>query len=136
VEVRFLTSALFMEDQGMGLTVREVQACPVTVATPERAVLELLKNVPREQDFAEAGLIMEGLATLRAELVQKLLEHCRSIKVKRLSLLLAERFHLPWVSKLDMGRINLGSGKRQLIPGGRLERKYQLTVPADFLESE
>jgi hypothetical protein len=135
VKVQFSHANLFSGEQDLGLTVLEVSACPVTIATPERAALELLHGVPDKQDFSEAGLIMEGLATLRTDVLQELLEQCRSIKVKRLALLLAERYRLPWVSRLEPRRIELGSGKRQLVPGGRLDRKYQLTVPTEFLES-
>jgi hypothetical protein len=40
---------------------------------------------------------MEGLNTLRPDLVQELLEKCSSVKVKRLFMHLAEQFQHPWL---------------------------------------
>jgi hypothetical protein len=51
--------------------------------------------------------------------------------VKRLFLHLAEALGHPWFRELNLGRINLGSGKRALVPGGRLDPKYLITVPAE-----
>jgi hypothetical protein len=62
-------------------------------------------------------------------LVQQLLESCASVKVKRLSLHLAEKHGHPWLNQLDQTKISLGSGKRVLVPGGRLDPKYLITVP-------
>jgi hypothetical protein len=56
----------------------------------------------------------------------------RSIKVKRLFLWFAERHHHAWFSPLDASRVDLGRGKRQLVPGGRYDAKYQITVPGDL----
>jgi len=53
--------------------------------------MEMLHLVPGTVGFDEALLIMENLATLRLETVQRLLQACRSIKVKRLFLAMAER---------------------------------------------
>jgi hypothetical protein len=77
---------------------------------------------------------MTGLLTLRPKLVQQLLESCSSIKVKRLFLLLAEELKLPWVKKLNLDKIDLGSGDRTLVKGGKLHPKYRLTLPADLFD--
>lgn len=101
----------------------------VRVSAPERAGLELLHLTPLEQDIHEAITLIEGLRTLRPRLVQKLLETCRSIKVKRLFLALAERGQHAWFEKLDLSRIKLGAGKRRIVPGGVFDKKYQITLP-------
>ncbi|MBT6120737.1 hypothetical protein HOH45_04630 [bacterium] len=41
---------------------------------------------------------------------------------------------MPWFSKLDLEKISLGSGKRQVVEGGRLDKKYQITGPKDSSE--
>ena len=105
---------------------------PVLGSGPERAILELLDGIPDVETFEQADKFMEALHTLRPNLVQHLLEHCRSIKVKRVFLWLAERHDLPWVRKLDLGRVELGRGKRLLAKEGRLDTKYQITVPAEM----
>jgi hypothetical protein len=78
---------------------------------------------------------MEGLATLRPKLVQQLLEACRSVKVKRLFAALAEAGGHRWFAKLDFTRVDLGQGKRQIVPGGRLHPKYLVTLPAEMVPS-
>ncbi len=93
--------------------------------------MEMLHLTPKEVGFDEAQLIMENLVTLRPDVVQRLLTACRSVKVKRLFLYMAERQEHPWLSKLDLSKINLGKGKRMIIPNGRFDTKYQITVPID-----
>jgi hypothetical protein len=35
----------------------------------------------------------------------------------------------PWAALIDETKINLGSGKREIIKNGVLDKKYQITVP-------
>ncbi len=93
--------------------------------------MEMLHLVPRKVGFDEAQLIMENLVTLRPAVVQGLLMECSSVKVKRLFLYMAERQKHPWLSKLDLSKIDLGKGKRMIVPNGRYDAKYQITVPVD-----
>jgi hypothetical protein len=74
---------------------------------------------------------MENLVTLRPDIVQWLLTACRSVKVKRLFLYMAERHEHTWLSKLDISKVDLGKGKRMIVPNGRFNAKYQITVPID-----
>jgi Transcriptional regulator, AbiEi antitoxin, Type IV TA system len=92
-------------------------------------MLEVLYEVPRRELYEEATLLMEGLTTLRPRLVQTLLEHCTSVKVKRLFMVLAERCNHAWVNKLDLSHVEFGKGKRMLLKGGRFDSKYRITVP-------
>jgi hypothetical protein len=103
----------------------------LSISSPERAILEVLDGVPRVTDFEEARLLMEGLPSLRAGLMQQLLEACTSVKVKRLCLHLADATHMPWRKELADERIALGAGKRQVVAGGCLDRRYNITVPRD-----
>ena len=107
-----------------------VEGVAVTVSTPERASLEMLNLVPREIGFSEALEIVGGLAALRMDLMQALLEGCSSIKVKRLFLYCAREAGYSWYTALDRTRINLGAGKRELVKGGKLDKEFQLTVTA------
>lgn len=107
---------------------------PVVMAMVERAMLELCDEPPSAALVYEANALMQGLATLRPGLLSVLLRECRSIKAKRLFLALAERHHHAWLSRLDLDGVNLGSGKRALVPGGRLHPTYQITMPADLDE--
>ena len=102
------------------------------VSTPEVAIMEMLYLVPKYYTFDEASLIMESLTTLRSSMVQVLLEGCRSVKVKRLFLYLAEKHRHSWFNDLNLKNINLGSGKRVIVKNGRLNKKYNITVPKDY----
>lgn len=102
---------------------------PMKVSCPERAILELLSKVPYDESFESAKYFMEGLTHLRPDLVLALLQACRNIKVKRLFLFLAERLNMPWFARLETDTINLGVGKREIEKGGKLDKKYLITVP-------
>jgi hypothetical protein len=54
--------------------------------------------------------------------------------VKRLFLFFADRHNHAWLKQLDRSRIDLGRGKRLLAVGGRLDPKYQITVPESLLQ--
>jgi hypothetical protein len=99
------------------------------ISSPERAAMEMLYHVPLKQGFDEAMRIMESLLSLRPELVQKLLETCASIKVKRLFLYMAQASNLPFITKLNLKKVNLGKGDRTVVKGGRLDSQYRITVP-------
>ena len=99
------------------------------VASPERAAIEMLDAVPKQLSFEHADAIFENLATLHPKLVTALLSECTSVRAKRLFLFFADRHDHPWTRHIDRSDIDLGAGKRQLWPGGRLDARYQITVP-------
>ncbi len=103
----------------------------IRVSAPERAAMEMLHLVPGKVGSEEASLIMENLASLRPEIVQRLLEICRSVKVKRFFMYMAEKNEHPWVSQLDLSRVDFGKGKRMIVAKGKLDRTDQITVPRE-----
>lgn len=105
---------------------------PLMLSLPERAILELLDDVPQRETFQQADALFEGLRNLRPQLLHTLLVECRSVKVKRLFLWFAERHGHPWMTKVDHTGIDLGHGKRMLVSGGKLDTKYDITVPEKF----
>ena len=102
---------------------------PLTISSPERAILELMDEVPQRETFHQADVLIEGLRNLSPRRLQRLLTACRSVKVKRLFLWFAERHQHAWLKKLDSSRIDLGKGKRMLVRGGKLDPKFKITVP-------
>jgi hypothetical protein len=54
------------------------------------------------------------------------------VKVKRLFFYFADRHRHAWVKHLDAGAIDFGTGKRMLVPGGKLDPTPQITVPEDM----
>ena len=66
--------------------------------------------------------------------VQKILETCESIKVKRLFVFMADRAGHAWLKHVDLSNINFGVGKRSIVSGGLLNTKYQITLPKELAE--
>lgn len=106
----------------------------VVMAMPERAILELCDEPPCAPLVYEVDAILQGLTSLRPGLLGVLLRRCNSVKAKRLFLALAQRQRHAWFSHLDVDGVELGSGKRALVPGGRLHPTYQITLPSDLDE--
>lgn len=132
-DVRHVQTKLLPPD--IGLTEqRAPERFALRTSTAERAVLELLHLAPKNFGLVEAGMIIEGMTLVRPKLMQRLLEQCTSIKVRRLFLYLAERANLPVMRHLDLDRIKLGSGDRSLVPGGRYVAKYQLLLPKELVD--
>jgi len=107
---------------------------PMVVSTPERAYLELLNELPNKETFHTADVMMEGLANLSPKRMQSLLENTKSVKVKRLFFFFADRHQHQWHCKLKKDKIDMGSGKRMLVQGGRLDPVYQITIPQEYVK--
>ena len=70
------------------------------VSVPERAILELLAEVGAAQGLEESRNIMEGLRSVRVDVLGTLLKHCPRVKVVRLCLSLAEELNLHWAAEV------------------------------------
>lgn len=116
----------------LGLTIWEQPGFPVRVAGPERAMLECARLVSNNHEFLAAARFMRGLTDPCPTLTQKLLENCDSVKAKRLFLLLARHTRRPWFRALHPKRLDLGSGPRQVVRGGKLDKTYKITVPREL----
>ncbi|NOX87437.1 MAG: hypothetical protein GXO77_00290 [Calditrichaeota bacterium] len=131
VKVYFKNLKLFNQTINETLIQYSYKTFGVQISAPERAILEMLYDVPERQGFDEAMKIMEALTSLRHGLVQRLLEACTSIKVKRLFLYMAEKQNHFWFNQLNLSKINLGSGKRMIVKNGMMDKKYLITVPKE-----
>lgn len=103
----------------------------IAASSPERAIMEEMRLVRTNEDIEHSIQLLENLVTLRPNIVQRLLEACTSIKVKRLFLWGAERIGHAWFELLAPGNVDLGAGKRQLYKGGAFDAKYRITVPQE-----
>ncbi len=110
----------------------DVERYTLRFAGEERAFLEFLDEAPKRASVYEADAILSLLTRLRPGRLQTLLAHCTSYKVKRLFLALAHRHRHPWLAHLDLAAIDLGRGKRSLVPGGKFDTRFQITLPADL----
>ena len=89
----------------------------------------MLLDVPKKTTFEHADQLMQGLTTLSPRSLQKLLEGCQNVKVKRLFFWFADRHNYVWLNKINRETITLGSGNRLIVKGGKLEPKYKITIP-------
>ena len=130
VTLRLFTTEIFSSDTGITTTRQGVFELPIS--TPERAFMECLHLAPQYYDITDLYYVMEMLSILPPKNVQRLLEECRSVKVKRLFLFMAEKAHHAWFGALNLDKIDLGSGKRVIAKGGVYDKKYQITIPAEL----
>jgi hypothetical protein len=118
--------------ESLSLIKYETHGASIYISSPERAILECLYLTPNKMDMVECYQIMEGLVNLRPAIIQELLEKCKSIKVKRLFLYMAEKSNQAWLKYLDRAKINLGSGDRALVKKGVYVKDYSIIVPQEL----
>ena len=127
VKFHFKTSSLFPSD--LGLTEYDQSKFHFTLSSRERAIMEMIDSLDLTDSFETLERYFEGLLDLRSSLVQKLLENCSSIKVKRVFLHMADKLRLPIMKKINIRRVKLGNGKRVVSKKGKLDKTYNITVP-------
>lgn len=113
----------------------EAELPPVYFSCPEKAILELLMDLPDRVTFEHADELMQGLVNLSPRKLDTLLKACKSVKAKRLFFWMAKRQAYPWFSKLNVKDYDLGSGKRVVAKGGKLDTDYLITVPSNMVPS-
>lgn len=106
------------------------------ISSPELAFLECLALAPKQYSYMDLYYIMEQLATLRPEVVQRLLEGTSNIRVKRMFLYMAEKAGHYWFEDLDASKIDLGTSKLQIVKNGALNKKYSITIPTELRDYE
>ena len=108
---------------------------PIRASSPERAILEAIDELPNRASFHNLDMTFEGLVSLRPTQLDALLAICRSVKVRRLFFVFADRHRHAWRKYLDTSKIDFGSGPRALVSGGKLHPTYRIYVPADLIAS-
>ncbi|MBS0970748.1 MULTISPECIES: type IV toxin-antitoxin system AbiEi family antitoxin domain-containing protein [Yersiniaceae] len=99
---------------------------------PEKAMLELLPQVPEHLSVEHADQLMQGLSTLSPRKLDPLMQANGSIKSKRLFMWLAQRHNHPWYRHLNPTQYALGTGKRAIVQAGRLDTTWNITVPKEM----
>lgn len=121
-------------EQGWVALPTKIRDWTLRSSASERAILEVLSEVDdTPSSFSFAAELFEGLTTLRPAVVNTLLQSCVHYKAKRLFLFLANHYGYPWSKRIDVEAIDLGRGKRLITRGGKLDKRYQITVPETFL---
>lgn len=132
IDVKLYCTSLFTHEE-TGLIDYMDGELKMKMSGAARAIMECLSLAPQQFSLLEAKEIMEGLTTIRPKVIQELLENCKSVKVKRLFLFLAEKSEHSWFKYIDLQKIDLGSGKRSLAKDGILVSKYQLVIPKELI---
>ncbi|WP_243372628.1 type IV toxin-antitoxin system AbiEi family antitoxin domain-containing protein [Geotalea sp. SG265] len=96
---------------------------------PERAILEMLDNVPLKQTLEGAKLIMESMFLLDSEKMLLLLQACLKIKVKRLFISVATELGLPVTHEINTASIDFGASTPYTIRGRRGGKTLVLKNP-------
>ena len=129
-----VTSEYF--DSFTGLTTMMQGAFEILVSTPERAFMECLNLVPKQYNLMDLYYVMEQLTALRPNILMSLLEQNTSVKIKRLFLYMSEKAGHTWLGELELSKIDIGSGKRVIVPNGVYDNKYQITIPEELKNYE
>lgn len=112
--------------KGFGLQPLPNGHAKILVSVPERALLEMLSDVGKNQSLGEARQLVEALRSLREKTLDELLAHTTRIKVVRLAELLSSESNLPWAPVAKRHSQRLGGGKRWISvskSGERLDLK-------------
>lgn len=115
---------------------QETDLWAIRLSLPERAILEMIAELPKRESFELVDRAFESLVSLRPDLLQELLVTCSNVKVKRYFMVFADRHNHSWRAYISPENVNLGSGPRQTFGGGRIHPKYLISVPASFIEAE
>jgi hypothetical protein len=118
--------------ENLALTDYQTPTFSIRISSPERAILECLHLSPDTVDLMECYQIMAGMTTLRPKLLQPILEQCKSIKVKRLFLYMANRAGHDWQKRLDLSLLELGRGARSITKGGVYIAQFGITIPEEL----
>jgi len=109
-----------------------VKGVTLTASCPELAAYEVVDAINKHISFEHVAELFQGLVNLSPRKVQSLLNRSHSVQTNRVFLYLAQYYNHQWYQRLDESQIILGSGKRQVVPNGLYDKKYQITVPITF----
>jgi hypothetical protein len=119
---------------GLGIKELDLNQININISAPERAIMECLFLAPQKMDLVECYHLFEGLVNLKPKLLNELLVHCNSVKVKRLFLYMAEKANHQWFTFLKTDQISLGTGNRMLSEKGVYIAKYLISIPKELAE--
>ena len=114
----------------------EYEGYNLIISSPERAIMECIILSPKYFNLMDIYYLMEMLNNLRSKLVQELLENCTSVKVKRMFLYMARKAKHRWFEKIDVSKINLGSGPRSFSTKGVKDSLFNIVIPKELADYE
>lgn len=107
----------------------------ILASIPELAAYEVIDAIGKAITFEHVAELFQGFVNFSPRKVQSLLERSRSVQANRIFLFLSSHYNHQWAKYLDETKIELGSGKRQVVKNGVYDERYQITIPAAFKRS-
>ena len=104
----------------------------LTISRPEQAILEVCRFVPKIYGFETLRNYVESLISLNPLMMQEILEANEFIKEKRIFLYMASHINHTWYKKLNLEKIDLGKGPRQVVADGVYNSEFNIFVPKSF----
>jgi len=117
---------------GNDIVTLNIKGIRLPASCPELAAYEVLEAIPKQISFEHAAELFQGLTSLSPRKIESLLKRSHSVRSNRLYLFFGHYYNHPWLIRLNESAINLGSGKRQIVEGGKLDKQYQITVPEKY----
>lgn len=111
-----------------------MSAYTVKISSKEQALLEMVSLVPQHIDADQAFKVFEHVSGIDPKKMSALLQACTSVKTKRLFMVMAKLTNNSWVKDLNTTGVDFGSGQRQLVKGGVLDKEYRITVPKEWYD--
>ena len=108
----------------------------IKASSAELAAYEVVNSIGKQMSFEHAAELFQGLVNLSPRKVQSILNRSEAVQANRLFLFLGHYYQHQWYKRLDETQINLGAGKRQIVPHGRYNERFQIMVPASFIQSK
>jgi hypothetical protein len=119
-----------------GITPYDCGEFSIQISSRERASVEMAALVGQTYAFQDLALIFENLGSMRSNVMQSLLETCTSLKAIRVVLFLGHRSQHPWYNRLDLSRIPIGTGPREVVKGGVYDPQFKITYPKELFEDD
>ncbi|MCH8493595.1 MAG: type IV toxin-antitoxin system AbiEi family antitoxin [Idiomarina sp.] len=116
-------------DSFKDLKILKIKGKELKASSTELAAYEVVEAINKQISFEHAAELFQGLVNLSPRKVQSILERSNAVQTNRVFLFLSHHHEHAWAQHLDETKIELGSGKRQVKKGGRLDERYQITVP-------
>ena len=130
-KIYFLRTKLFKKNFFLGIKENEEG---LKVSKLERALFEMLYELPQKHSWEEVDKIFENLYGLNPSLVQKCLENCQSMKTRRLFLLFSQRHNHSWFERMKTDEVSLGQGVYPLYKKGVVHPYLKISVPSFLMQ--
>ncbi|WP_133408202.1 type IV toxin-antitoxin system AbiEi family antitoxin [Parashewanella tropica] len=125
----YCTNSKLMELSERDFIKVTVNGVDLNASNTELAAYEVVEAIGKHITFQHAAELFQGLTNLSPRKVQSLLERSNAVQTNRIFLYLSHYYAHQWAVRLNESKINLGTGKRQVVAKGKFDEHYQITVP-------